>query len=177
MSLKLEIVTPTGKVLDTVVNEVVAPGALGEFAVLPNHRPGIVLLGGGAIRFDGGVVFVRGGVAEISAERVLVLADEAVKAENAGAVNAAAILDKLATETAAQLRRQVGRARRFRHPFRQDRLLVMKHAWTGAPRHLPRPWRRGCERRFSRGRHMDSCGSEELQRGPNRRVTSRGSRR
>jgi F-type H+-transporting ATPase subunit epsilon len=101
MSLKLEIVTPTGKVLDTVVNEVVAPGALGEFAVLPNHRPGIVLLGGGAIRFDGGVVFVRGGVAEISAERVLVLADEAVKAENAGTVNAAAILDKLAAETAA----------------------------------------------------------------------------
>lgn len=101
MSLKLEIVTPTGKVLDTVVNEVVAPGALGEFAVLPNHRPGIVLLGGGAIRFDGGVVFVRGGVAEISAERVLVLADEAVKAENAGTVNAAAILDKLASETAA----------------------------------------------------------------------------
>ena len=101
MSLKLEIVTPTGKVLDTVVNEVVAPGALGEFAVLPNHRPGIVLLGGGAIRFDGGVVFVRGGVAEISAERVLVLADEAVKAENAGTVNATAILDKLAAETAA----------------------------------------------------------------------------
>jgi len=99
MSLKLEIVTPTGKVLDTVVTEVVAPGALGEFAVLPNHRPGIVLLGGGAIRYEGGVVFVRGGVAEISAERVLVLADEAVRAENAGTVNAAAILDKLAADT------------------------------------------------------------------------------
>lgn len=103
MSLKLEIVTPTGKVLDAEVNEVVAPGALGEFAVMPSHRPGIVLLGGGAVRFEGktsGVVFVRGGVAEISAERVLILADEAVTAENAGTVDAKAILDKLAADHA-----------------------------------------------------------------------------
>ena len=103
MSLKLEIVTPTGKVLDAEVNEVVAPGALGEFAVLPSHRPGIVLLGGGAVRFEGktsGVVFVRGGVAEISPERVLILADEAVTAENAGTVDAKGILDKLAVDHA-----------------------------------------------------------------------------
>ena len=101
MSLKLEIVTPTGKVLDAEVNEVVAPGALGEFAVMPNHRPGIVLLGGGAVRYEGktsGVVFVRGGVAEIGPERVLILADEAVTAENAGTVNANAILEKLAAD-------------------------------------------------------------------------------
>lgn len=101
MSLKLEIVTPTGKVLDAEVNEVVAPGALGEFAVLPSHRPGIVLLGGGAVRFDGktpGVVFVRGGVAEISPERVLILADEAVTPETAGTVDARAILERLSAE-------------------------------------------------------------------------------
>lgn len=103
MSLKLEIVTPTGKVLDAEVTEVVAPGALGEFAVMENHRPGIILLGGGAVRYEGktsGVVFVRGGVAEIGPERVLILADEAVTAENAGTVDANAILAKLAAEHA-----------------------------------------------------------------------------
>lgn len=105
MSLMLEIVTPTGKVLTAEVNEVVAPGALGEFAVMANHRPGVILLGGGAVRFDGknaGVVFVRGGVAEISPERVLILADEAVTSENAASVNAAAILEKLANDHAGR---------------------------------------------------------------------------
>lgn len=98
MDLKLEIVTPTGKVLDVIVTQVVAPGAAGEFAVMPSHRPGIVLLGGGAVRYEGpqsGVVYVRGGVAEISAERVLILAEQAVKPENLAGVNAQSILEKL----------------------------------------------------------------------------------
>ena len=102
--LRLEIVTPTGRVMDAQVSSVVAPGAEGEFAVLPDHRPGIVLLGGGAIKFEGptsGSVLIRGGVAEIGPDHVLVLADEAVKPEAADSAAAQASLDKLQVEMAS----------------------------------------------------------------------------
>jgi len=79
--LKVEVVTPTGRVLEVDAEIVSAPGVYGEFAVLPEHRPAVVLLTGGVIRYRGrdgeGTVFVRGGVAEVTAEGVLVLADEA----------------------------------------------------------------------------------------------------
>lgn len=104
MSLKLEIVTPLGKVLDAEVTQVIAPGALGEFAVLPSHRPGVVLLGGGAIRYEGatsGTVFVRGGVVEIGPERVLVLADEAAKPGETDTAAAQKLLEKTAADLAA----------------------------------------------------------------------------
>jgi len=81
MSLKLEIVTPIGKTLEAEVSSVTAPGEAGELTVLPEHRAGVILLSGGAVRYSGaesGVVFVRGGVAEVGPDRVLILADEAV---------------------------------------------------------------------------------------------------
>ena len=34
---RLRVVTPSRLLLDDVVDEVTAPGALGEFGVLPNH--------------------------------------------------------------------------------------------------------------------------------------------
>lgn len=81
-TIKLEVVTPTGKVLDVDADSVTAPGALGELGVLPQHRPGLVMLGGGALRYqaggrDGEPIYIRGGVAEIRPDGVLVLADEA----------------------------------------------------------------------------------------------------
>lgn len=81
MALKLEIVTPVGKTLEAEVSSVTAPGEAGELTILPEHRAGVVLLSGGAVRYSGaesGVVFVRGGVAEVGPDRVLILADEAV---------------------------------------------------------------------------------------------------
>ncbi len=81
-NIKLEVVTPTGAVLDTAAEWVSAPGIEGEFGVLPEHRPALVMLGGGAVRYGGprgeGTVYIRGGMAEVGPDRVLVLADEAV---------------------------------------------------------------------------------------------------
>ena len=37
--MKLEIVTPYKKVVETEVEEVTATGKLGEFGVLPGHAP------------------------------------------------------------------------------------------------------------------------------------------
>jgi F-type H+-transporting ATPase subunit epsilon len=80
--IKLEVVTPTGAVLDTAAEWVSAPGIQGEFGVLPEHRPALIMLGGGAVRYGGprgeGTVYIRGGMAEVGPDRVLVLADDAV---------------------------------------------------------------------------------------------------
>ncbi len=102
MSLKLEIVTPTGKVLDAQATSISAPGVNGEFGVLPHHRPALLMLSGGAVAYEGpsgqGRVYIRGGVAEVRADGVLVLADAAFKPE---ALDRGAAEKLLATTEAA----------------------------------------------------------------------------
>ncbi|CAH2600468.1 ATP synthase epsilon chain [Rhodovastum atsumiense] len=82
MPVDLEIVSPEKLLLSRPVDMVVIPAAEGELGVLPNHAPMIVLLRGGTIRlYEGAKVtdrlFVAGGFAEITPERVTVLATEA----------------------------------------------------------------------------------------------------
>jgi F-type H+-transporting ATPase subunit epsilon len=82
MPVDLEIVSPERLLLSRPVEMVVIPAAEGELGVLPHHAPMIVLLRGGTIRlYEGGRVtdtlFVSGGFAEITPERVTVLANEA----------------------------------------------------------------------------------------------------
>ena len=82
MPFDLEIVSPERLLLSRPVDMVVIPASEGEIGVLPKHAPMIVLLRGGTIRlYQGGQVtdrlFVSGGFAEITPERVTVLADEA----------------------------------------------------------------------------------------------------
>ncbi len=92
MSLKLEVVTPLGRKLEVMTEQVTAPGVVGEFGVLEGHRPGVVLLGGGLLRYDnGGVLAIRGGVAEISATGVIILADDAQVVDKGEAKRAEAI--------------------------------------------------------------------------------------
>jgi F-type H+-transporting ATPase subunit epsilon len=85
--LHLEVITPSGSVLSTTVEQVTAPGVEGEFQVLPAHLPALVILGGGKLSYtsksESKAIYLRGGVAEVSqgednpAEgRVLILAEE-----------------------------------------------------------------------------------------------------
>ncbi len=81
-TFQLELVSPEKLLLSRQVEMVVIPAAEGEMGVLPGHAPMIVALKGGAIRVtEGGQIteslFVAGGFAEVTAERVTVLADEA----------------------------------------------------------------------------------------------------
>jgi F-type H+-transporting ATPase subunit epsilon len=75
------LVTPDRLVLDTVADEVYAPGSLGQFGVLPLHTDFLTSLETGELRFrENGVdryVAVGGGVAEVYADTVTVLADTA----------------------------------------------------------------------------------------------------
>jgi F-type H+-transporting ATPase subunit epsilon len=83
MPVTLEIVSPEKLLLARAGDMVVLPAAEGELGVLPQHAPMIVLLRGGTIRLYQGAnvtdrLYVAGGFAEITAERVTVLASEAV---------------------------------------------------------------------------------------------------
>jgi len=82
----LEIVTPDKLVMSQNVDYVGAPGLLGEFGVLPNHIPFLSALGIGSMMYKLGgkshYVFVSGGFAEISGNKVTVLAEVAEKPED-----------------------------------------------------------------------------------------------
>lgn len=83
-TILLEIVTPDRKVLSEDVEYVGAPGALGEFGVMPNHIPFLSALGIGNLYYKIGgksyFVFVAGGFAEVSGAKMTVLAEVAEKA-------------------------------------------------------------------------------------------------
>ena len=81
-TFQLELVSPEKLLLSRQVEMVVIPAAEGEMGVLPGHAPMIVTLRGGVIRVvEGGKdaerLFVAGGFAEVTPERVTILADEA----------------------------------------------------------------------------------------------------
>ena len=52
--IRLRVVTPSRLLLDDVVDEVTAPGALGEFGVLPNHIAFLTLLVPGEMSYKEG---------------------------------------------------------------------------------------------------------------------------
>jgi F-type H+-transporting ATPase subunit epsilon len=79
--MKLEIVTPYKKVVDTEVDEVTASGALGEFGVLPGHAPFLSSLKIGELCYkaDGVVscLALNWGYFEIKENRIIVLVETA----------------------------------------------------------------------------------------------------
>ncbi len=83
--LKLEIVTPEKRVLDTEVDSVTVPTASGEVGILPNHAPLISALRPGILSYTvkGAAtrLAVTGGFVEVGPERVAVLADTAETAD------------------------------------------------------------------------------------------------
>jgi len=77
-TLRLEVVTPSRRVLESRASAVRVPGALGELGVLPGHTPLLTSLGTGEVSWiDGdktGRLVVQGGFAEIQPDAVTVLA-------------------------------------------------------------------------------------------------------
>lgn len=75
----LEVVTPERLVVSEEVQEVIAPGELGQFGVLPGHHPFLAALTAGELlyRSEGGerVLAIGGGFAEVLPDRVTVLVD------------------------------------------------------------------------------------------------------
>ena len=80
-TLRLTVVTPVAPVLDVEVDAVVVPGAEGEFGVLPSHERFLAPLQEGTIRYSAAgrtqQLHVTGGFAEVTEQRVVILADAA----------------------------------------------------------------------------------------------------
>ena len=82
MPLTLEIITGERRLLrQEDVDEVIAPGSMGELGILPNHAQLITSLQPGDLRVKSGGgeedFFVSGGFLEVHADQVTVLADAA----------------------------------------------------------------------------------------------------
>jgi len=96
--LRLEVVTPTRRVLEARASEVRIPGALGELGVLPGHTPLLTSLGTGEIKWTAGSehgrLVVQGGFAEVQPDAVTVLAMVAETVEQIDLEAARAALDE-----------------------------------------------------------------------------------
>ncbi len=83
--MRFELATPTRLVVSSEVDEVVAPGTEGYFGVLPGHAAFLTTLGAGELTYRHGReeqhLAVIGGFAEVSGERVIVLAEGAERPE------------------------------------------------------------------------------------------------
>jgi F-type H+-transporting ATPase subunit epsilon len=80
--LRFELVAPERLLLDLAARMVTLPGAEGDMGILPGHAPLITALRPGVLLVDAAEgeerIFVGGGVAEISLDRLTVLAEDAV---------------------------------------------------------------------------------------------------
>jgi F-type H+-transporting ATPase subunit epsilon len=99
---RVEVVTPRGIVLDKEVEEVIAPGIMGEFGVLIGHTPMLTFIKPGILSYLENDRFVRyavgGGFCEVLKDSVTVLVDEAYKPEQIDAAQAAAEVQELERE-------------------------------------------------------------------------------
>lgn len=77
--IHLKVITPTELVVDEQVDEVVAPGLVGEFGILPGHVPFITTLHSGELKYKIGnsetKIVVEGGVADVRDDNVSILTD------------------------------------------------------------------------------------------------------
>jgi F-type H+-transporting ATPase subunit epsilon len=84
-TIRLELVTPERLVLSEEVDEVVLPGYEGEFGVLPGHTQFLAILNIGMMRYRKATAMVKlalgGGFAEVTHDRVVVMADTAERAD------------------------------------------------------------------------------------------------
>ncbi len=92
-----ELATPTRMLVSVDADEVVAPGTEGYFGVLPGHAAFLTTLKPGEVTYRSGQtehhLAVLGGFADVRAERVIILAENAERPEE---------IDRLRAERARQ---------------------------------------------------------------------------
>ena len=83
----LEIATPDRLLVSEEAEDINAPGSLGDFGVLPGHTPFLTTLRAGEISYkpvkgERKYLAVSWGYAEVRADKMIILADSAEKAED-----------------------------------------------------------------------------------------------
>lgn len=96
--LRLEMVTPYKHVLSEDVDEVTAPGTVGEFGILPGHTPLLTTLKIGELSYRQGSeafhVAVNWGFVEVEEDKVTVLVETAEPADEIDLERAKAALGR-----------------------------------------------------------------------------------
>jgi F-type H+-transporting ATPase subunit epsilon len=86
LSLTVEVVTEEKNIYSGPATMVVAPGSLGELAILPNHSNLLTALSTGKLKVYNGQnensIAIVGGFLQISDNKVIVLADSAEISNN-----------------------------------------------------------------------------------------------
>jgi len=84
-SLKIDIVTAERIVYSAEVDTVIAPGVEGQLGILPHHAPLMTILQAGELVVRKGgqeeIMAISGGFLEVRPDRVIILADQAERAE------------------------------------------------------------------------------------------------
>jgi F-type H+-transporting ATPase subunit epsilon len=100
-SLKIDIVTAERVVYSAEADAVIAPGVEGQLGILPHHAPLMTILEAGELVVRKGaqedIMAISGGFLEVRPDHVIVLADQAERAEEID-VNRAAEARKRAEE-------------------------------------------------------------------------------
>ncbi len=86
MTMHLDVVSAEESIFSGVVQELIAPGSLGDLGILPGHSQLITTLKAGELKYKSddqdSLLFVAGGVMEVQPSIVTVLADTVVRAED-----------------------------------------------------------------------------------------------
>jgi len=126
--MKFELVSPERLLAATEVEAVSIPALEGDMTAMPNHAPFLSSLRPGFVSTQGGEAgryFVTGGLVEVSADAVAVLAEEAVPADE---VSADWLAEKIAAaekavEDAGEDRKQLEAQRLADFRFAADHLV------------------------------------------------------
>ena len=83
---ELSVISAESKVFEGEVENVLVPGMVGDFLVLPNHAPCISSIRPGFVEFSDGSsskhrYFVSGGIIEVINNTVSLLVDSAIKSD------------------------------------------------------------------------------------------------
>ncbi len=104
MTFKFELVSPERILVSEDVDQVVLPGAEGDFAVLEGHAPFVSTLRPGVLDVTGPggrkQLLVRGGFAEVEPTRLTVLAERAYNVADLAACDIASQLESAEAELA-----------------------------------------------------------------------------
>ena len=86
MTIHLDVVSAEESLFSGLVEEVIAPGSMGDLGIMPRHSQLITTLKAGELQYktkDGMVsLFVAGGIMEVQPSIVTVLTDTAVRADD-----------------------------------------------------------------------------------------------
>jgi F-type H+-transporting ATPase subunit epsilon len=92
-SLKIDIVTAERVVYSAEADAVIAPGVEGQLGILPHHAPLMTILEAGELVVRKGaqedIMAISGGFLEVRPDHVIVLADQAERAEEIDVTRAA----------------------------------------------------------------------------------------